>query len=414
MRMLITGALVVLSITLAAQDTVTLKNGEKVEGKILDVTNEYFLMRIEGGKLEKLRKRDVKEFSLKTFLATVLLEDGSRMRGRGVFETLEVETAYGRLSVPVSDVKGFVTEHLRLRIFKERAEDSFRTLLEAWEKHTEAQKEGKGIKDKWRKFVGIGAIRGQNFGRVATVKEGKITIPEDARRDLIQLFRFIADDVKRRIEETRNEEERKFWQRLRDEALAVEPYVLEEGDLIVTEKFDILGKVLLKTFRLETPYGVVSVPFDGLLAVSFGITPSLSKVVELKPSADFVSTGLTVKAGDEVDVRATGTLNMRGFTVTPEGGNLYGRQTKGVEMKIGDKVIEVGNGKKFRAPTDGTILLRFDLSAFRWIALNEIEGSIRVTVTVCGTGIPLPEPEKPKETESRGERIKRLLYGLEK
>jgi len=412
MRMLLVSFLLLFSAVVVAD--VTLKNDESIEGKILDITSGYILMRLEDGRFQKFNRGDVKEFNIETFLATAVLKDGSRVRGRGEFDTLEVKTAYGMLRVPVGEIRGIVSERLRLRIFRERALESFKALVDLWKQCEESKKEDEAdpAEEAMRRMMRL--IGGRLVGGDPGIDFLDPSTSESHRNALKQLFRFVEDEVKKRIEETKSAEEREFWQKLREEALAVEPFAQEGGDLIITKKFDILGEAELKRLRLQTPYGLIDVPYDELLAISFGIRPSQTKVVEVKPSPNFNSTGLSVKAGDVVEVRTAGILNIGGMPVPASGGNIYGRNLKGVELKIGNKVTRIGEFKKFRASSDGEILLRFDLSAFRWVTPDEVGGSLKVIITVCGTGIPLPRLEKRKEQESRSDRIKKLLYGPEK
>ncbi|MCX7703554.1 MAG: hypothetical protein N2234_05585 [Planctomycetota bacterium] len=411
-------------ISLFAQDSVTTTDGKNLQGLILDVRDDYLLLKASDGQIHKLWRREVKDFNLTTFLATLLLEDGIRVRGRGEFDSIKVKTLYGVLNVPASELRGIVTARLRKQIFMKRAQTAFESLVKIWEQTAHLmKKQRENVEEEETGWTGWMKRFGWWGGRGGTIvvptgrdEKGEAWLSAELERlknGLKDVYRFVENEVEERLKKTKLKMEREFWQKLREEALAIEPYALEEDDLIVTKRFDILGRAEIQRIVLQTPYGKVEVAFDKLLAISFGTTLSIVREIMLKPSADFIPLRLSVKEGDAVEVQAKGTLNIGGTEIPPIGGSMYGRQIRGLEVKVGDKVIGGEMVKKFAAPCDGELSLRFDLSALRWVDPEEIGGEFSITVIIHGAGIPLPQAEPAKSSPSKGEQIKRLLFGSE-
>jgi|GEM_PF-2938239 hypothetical protein len=400
---------------LFAQDIVTTNDGKNIEGLILDVQGSYLIVKPKNGQMTKIWRGDVKEFKLATFLATLLLEEGIQVRGRGEFNSVKIKTAYGTLTVPADELRGIVTGRLRKQIFTKRAQQSLEAIIKLWE---EAAKEPSEETEEGSPSGPRGPLKGtivERMFRRQVIRGEQYFELSRLTAELKDVYRFVEDEIEQRLKKTRLREEREFWLKLREEALAIEPYALEEDDLVVTKRFDILGKVEIEKISLMTPYGNVVVPLDKLLAVSFGTSLSVAKEVVLKPSSDFIPLKLTVKAGDAIELQAKGLIAVGGMEISPFGGNVYGRQIKGLEVKVGDKVIGGAAAKRFEAPCDGEVFLRFDMgAAMRWIDPDEISGEFSVTIIIHGAGIPLPATEEAKSEPSKGDKIKRLLFGSEK
>jgi hypothetical protein len=278
------------------------------------------------------------------------LVDGSVISGDLSVHEISLETAFGKLVVPISRIRSFtpgldsntkLSEQLDTLV-KNLGSDDYQTREQA---HKELAAMGRKVQRELQRFVA---------NENAEIKRHVSEILKEAEEQAEEL----ADD---------------------EEAPAEQPWI--RLDTVVTSDFTVLGQISPKEFQIASKYGPLSIRLAdvkrGEREVSARESFRKSVTVEGTNLAQrtFKSTGLRVQAGDKISVTAEGSIVMSPWggnaASTPAGAPNYGwyipNQIPGGALvaRIGDKgaIFMVGRQSTFVAKRSGVLQLAIGMQA---------------------------------------------------
>jgi hypothetical protein len=145
-------------------------------------------------------------------------------------------------------------------------------------------------------------------------------------------------------------------------------------DTVETTEFTIVGRIVQQEFKVASKYGELTVKLADIDTGdrAYGAAEPINRKLSLDGTyiaqQQFKSSGIRLKAGDKVSVRADGQLIMTpwgtNYTSTPEGGTNYGWYIPNdipggaLVAKIGNsgKVFKVGSKFTFTAKSAGVLM----------------------------------------------------------
>ncbi len=158
---------------------------------------------------------------------------------------------------------------------------------------------GKVKKDKWNMETAYGKLT------VPSHEIGKIAIAPEAKK-----------------EEKESEDKEKAEE-------------VPEEDEVITVRFTVTGKVEIGKLEVDTGRGKLTVTRKDIKEILFP-RPYLEKSLEVKPTGDWLDTGITLVKGIPLDIKAEGTINDE-HKPGGEKFTLMGKiGEKGTEFKVGD------------------------------------------------------------------------------
>ncbi len=276
----------------------------------------------------------------------IYLADGTVVQGELSMDTVTINTRYGPLAVPVSQIINF-TPGLNSR------SDLAQQLDELLQ---EARSEDPAV-----------------FG--------------SALRELETLGPRIVPVIQDRLGEVENQEARVRLQELVDRLIELrqeDDLLLDgdqlpsehliEGDRLVTTAFTIVGEINPRDFSIASKYGKLTVTLNDIRHVQreTGQAQTTNKTVTVQGmhmvQRQMASAGVRLQRGDRVSIEASGTINYtpRGSNamVTPAGAANYGTYRPGIPVgmllaRVGPSgdFIKVGNSQQFVADRNGTLQL---------------------------------------------------------
>jgi len=272
------------------------------------------------------------------------LMDDSVITGLLSVADIEVETDFGKLTIPVDRIR------------------SFRPGLAS---HPQLEKQVSELIDE------LGA---DQFDR-----------REAAQRALLKLGPAVKEAVERHQDDTDNERRTRIKTILvefdeqdepgdeDDDAAARDQSVMIQRDTVETTEFTLVGRIVPKSFTVESPYGPLTVKLSDIrsgqrdvaqretLRKSFAVDGAHMVFLGLK------ETNVRVERGDKVSILASGTLTMtpfgnRAFS-TPDGAANFGWYVEGkipggaLVARMGDSgpIFKVGSKHTFTAERAGTL-----------------------------------------------------------
>jgi hypothetical protein len=230
------------------------------------------------------------------------LRDKGKVAGRPKIMELAVNTRYGKLLVPVDDLKKV---RFGVRVDpteKERIETLIQSL--ASEDFDEREKANEALG-----------------------KSGLAALPL-----LRQALSIDNDDLKSRLPVLIAVLEAEAEKASGTDSL---PSLKEGDDEIVTGRMTIRGSVLLDGFDIETRYGVLSVSVADLVGVDFEPAGDLNRKIEVSPNhqppQNWLDTRVEVEKGQSLHLEASGQTNVAEWSVTsgPTGTKRYSGNTFG-------------------------------------------------------------------------------------
>ncbi len=272
------------------------------------------------------------------------LLDGSVISGDLSVSEVEVETAFGKLVVPIEKIRSFTP----------------------------------GLDSNPKQVAELEAL-------INNLSSDDYKTREQAHKDLAamgpkirrELERFTGSDnaeIKRHVSEILKEFEEAAEEQGDDEEATIEqPWI--RLDTIVTTDFTVVGKVSPAEFTIQSKYGPLNVKLADvkLAAREQGMKESLRKTVTVEGNniaqRGFKSSGIRVEAGDKIVLRAEGNVIMSPWgsnaATGPDGAPNYGwyipNQIPGGALvaRIGDKgtVFKVGRQSTFVAKNSGVLQL---------------------------------------------------------
>lgn len=276
----------------------------------------------------------------------VRLLDGSRLRGRLLSSMIVMETAYGRLKVPIEQVTGFACGLDKLTERRDRIERLAGQLDDpSFETRESAQ----------RSLLSMGpAVEGELKQRRAAASA------EGARRISLVLDHF---------------------QELREE-FAADAVPWRREDTLATRLFTAPGRLLIESIELEGAFGRVELPLSRIASVRrLPAAPLANALHRAKVLGSHVvgkqtmRTRIAVRPGDEVCFSADGAIHRNGsstYVSTPGGTSRFGTYTLGAQQLYGGVLLArigasgkwrpVGGKGRFTATREGQLHLAIGLS----------------------------------------------------
>jgi len=268
--------------------------------------------------------------------AVFSLADGSKVVGETSVKEVVIKTAYGDVTVPIADV-------LRLRVARSSDKET-RAKLAALIKQ-------------------LGAA---NFDDREKAYDELTKLGPIALGQLREAAKHPDAEIRTRVEKLLVELER-----TPDEEAEEEDAPLGgDTDELVARQFTLRGVIKVEKFDLKTRYGRLEIPRDDIVSAGFARPDAATrnlKVTGAHTLASMLATGLRVRPGDRVMVRAGGSITFRnwGEACTPDGNqerfgvqpnNLPGMALVG---RIGQngKPFLLGSTKQFSAESEGELFL---------------------------------------------------------
>ena len=257
------------------------------------------------------------------------LKDGARILGRIQMESVDLDTGYGTLSVPVGDIYSIR--------FGKRSDPDLMVRIAAM----------------------ISALGSDDFDARS-----------QATNDLIEMGVLVERELTRALE-SEDVEVKARARKILDAIASAAPDDAEpirEEDEVVTARFTVRGIVKLDHFEIDTKFGLLAVPKKHVQSIEVQEAPSEEKEVRLASSVSaqgaFHDTGIEVRRGDEIIIRARGsiTLGNWGMNVSPDGvpNNRFMRNFPlgCLLLRVGDgPMLQVGSSWSQRAERRGALKL---------------------------------------------------------
>ncbi len=286
----------------------------------------------------------------------IQLKNGSVLFGELAFPNIIIETAYGTMTVPATDV-------VKLRVGKQSDPDLLAEIQRL-------------IED-----LGSDDAAARNRAQEQLARLGGV-----AESELREAAKSGDPEVKNRAAALVNEIEN---------ATADEAEALPDEDELVTVRFTIRGKLQLEKLDLNTDYGALSIPKKELRVITFQRSRHDSLTIEISCEAATgtpLNTKLLVHKGDRVVVKASGTISFRngGWEIGPEGNSQYGSFMNNFPMgsligRIGTSTnwFKLGDKWQGKAAKDGVLHLALAMNP-EYLKMSN--GTYEVTIEVSPEG----------------------------
>lgn len=267
------------------------------------------------------------------------LRDGSRIAGQPGFDSLQVKTSYGILTVPSGDL-------IRLRLAPRREN----------KKNEEVE-------------LLIERLRGEDFDEREVAMDALRKIGEPTLPYLVKLTRSEDEELRNRITlllgeiRSRAKENNKHGSEF--------PALVAGSDEIISSRFKIRGTVQAGNFSIKSRYGTLNIKVADIMGVDFrfaGITDTTVQIAgrQVVPS-NWSNTNLFITRGINLKIRASGSLFVSNYNLNsgPGGTTRYsGSSYKNFPQlslvgKIGKNGAPffIGANYKAKAPGGGKLYL---------------------------------------------------------
>ncbi len=287
----------------------------------------------------------------------VRLSDGSRVRMTILEEFLNIETKYGKLIAPTTDLRRIEFGIRPPPEVEMKVEDAIKRL-----NHESFQEREKAVKE----LVTIGAPAYLALHRAAKTKEAEVA----------QRANLALEQIRKKVPESK----------LR----------IREDDMIQTNEFTIVGHVLNQTVTAksaifgESPLNVTDLRGIRWLGHMAEVEVTIDATKYAVDGMQWMDTGIEMNVDDEITVKASGQVDLMinggGQYVTgPAGSAQWGRGRGGhppgaLLARIGENgsVFLLGESYKGTATNEGKLYLQ--ISPTPWQG-NPVGGSYKVNIT---------------------------------
>jgi hypothetical protein len=294
--------------------------------------------------------------------ANIVLQDGSSFRGKLDIKSFEVETPYGKLVVPASDV-------IRIRVGKNS---------------------NKELKTKIDKLI-------------ADLGSKEFQTRETAQKELAKIGSKAYSEIEAATNSTDAEIATRAQALLAEISLGDDEEVQPNEDEIVTPTLTLRGTIKFDAFQLQTRFGVLKVDKKDVAVITLSEMADAGKIVKLTDrntaQSGWLDTGIRVKRGDRIVSTATGSINWvnSGYVTDPRGNPQIGQWTRINNQPIlyGALVGRIGPSGQFflmgdkysdKAAADGNLFIAIGCN---WGPQNATgEYKVRIEVRPAGAGNP--------------------------
>jgi len=260
----------------------------------------------------------------------VFMQDGTYMVGQIDVDRFEIETEYGKLIVPRSEI-------IKVTIGKNANKELKKTITGLIEKL--GDQEFKTREEASKELEALGTVALQELRMAA--KSDDIEVKTRAEK--------IVKDI--------------------ESSMAPDAEIIIDDDEIETRKFTIRGTLLVDEFAIKTKYGTMKAQKKDIKSIVVSQPSGLSKSITVNASANSGSStmkdsGIDLKKGDKVTITASGTVYIRnwGINVSPDGDQSYGQHFPGIPAgalmgKIGQSgtLFLIGSSYTATADRDGRL-----------------------------------------------------------
>ena len=270
--------------------------------------------------------------------AVFLLADGSRIMGETGIKEVAIKTAYGDVVVPASEV-------IRIRV---------------------ARSSDTAARDKVAALIKqLGAA---NFDDREKAYDELCKLGPAAQAQLQEAAKHPDAEIRSRVEKLLAELDR--GAEMDDEESDDGPLTGDEDEL-VAKRFTLRGVIKVDKFDVKTRYGSLEIPRGDIVSASLCRPDSIAKTFKVMGQhwmGGMLGTGIRVRRGDRIVVRASGSINFRnwGESSGPEGnqgrfGTPSNTDFPGAALigRIGSggKPFLLGASKQLIADADGELML---------------------------------------------------------
>lgn len=229
------------------------------------------------------------------------LRDGSRITGIPGFDSLQVETRYGTLKVPSTDL-------VRLRLALRAGNESRESIeLEIQRLQHSEFEEREAAMDALRKF-----------GAKALPYLEKLTDSDD--EELRDRSVLLIGELRSRTKES-NKHGDEF------------PALVGASDEITTKRFKIKGTIQEDSFSIKSRYGTLKIKTSDILGVDFRSIGNIQETLTISGKqvvpSNWTDTKLFVAPGATLRIRASGSLLVKNYNLNsgPQGTTRYSGNT---------------------------------------------------------------------------------------
>lgn len=262
--------------------------------------------------------------------AQFTLRDGTIIIGKTDLKSIEILTAYGTLSVPMSDV-------LRIRVGKKSDRD----------------------------------LKAKIDRCIADLGSKDFAARDQATMDLAKLGRLAYTEL-RKAAGSEDLEVKERATKLLDDMGVIEDEadVIPENDEVVTPTFTIAGAIKIETLAISTKFGLLKVAKKDLARMFVGEAEAVSRTVAVPAKATagkMIATGIRLKRGDRLSVTAQGNISYRNYGGTqfsPDGSSNYGNWNDNImigaligRIGAGGTVFKIGERHNEKIEADGELHL---------------------------------------------------------
>jgi hypothetical protein len=298
----------------------------------------------EGGEEEKEEAKD--EYS------QVYMKDNTYVEGIVNLDNFEIETEYGKLIVPREHV-------VKIRIGKN------------------ADKE---LKEKIDSLIG-------------KLADEEFKVREDATKALGELGAVALEELRDATQSDDVEVKTRAEKLVREIEQSIPPDSEEiiDDDEIVARKFTIRGTLLVDKFVIKTRYGTITAEKKDVKTLVVSKASFFTKTIVVSGSSNsgsdqMLDTGINLRKGEKVIVKAKGTVHIRsyGITASPDGSSNRSSHYSGIP--IGGLMGKIGpSGRLFKVGSRYTGVADQNGRLYLAVAVRSgysTTGDFRVTVQV--------------------------------
>ncbi len=296
-----------------------------------------------------------------------LLSDGSKVTGRLSLSHIELATEFGRLQIPITKLIQVVPGLEQRSEEREEIEQLVAMLGKGEKESAQARDELIQMGVKVREFL------------------------RQQREEASEKLQVEIDKVLTRLDELAP-----------DEAASDDSLLLE--DRVRMAKFTVVGKILSQKFQIQTQFGDLTVTMADVVRlerIGVGGLPDAHKSLDVDGTnlaqLKFKDSGIEIRPGDKIVVRATGSLSRsrsKASASSPDGSPQFGMYSQdppiqggALVAKIGPsgKIVRVGSHSTFVAKQSGVLQFAIGMRP-EYVGRFQFTGKYTVTVKVLRGG----------------------------